>query len=257
MPAQRYFNLFARGAGIDIGAGLSVVFGVISTQTYAQALLSAKNDSCAIRGALLSAFIIPLIGIGSLLIGYFMRVTFPEMNPAQAFPQFIINYMPPFVSRLMLVALLITVTGTGAGIFLGLSATISNDLIKRYIPKNTDSKYMLYVSRGTILLALSVSVLITQSSLKSTILTWGFMSMGLRAVVLLFPILCALLFPRKTKPASAVISACIGLVSMMIVFLTPISDTIDPILVGMTVVGAVYLFSLLAEFIHKKFKGVN
>ena len=39
-----FFSLIARGAGEDIGAGLSLVLGVLTTQTYAQAVLSGKTD---------------------------------------------------------------------------------------------------------------------------------------------------------------------------------------------------------------------
>ena len=42
-----FFSLFARGAGTDLGAGLSLLLGVLTTQTYAQAVLSAKSDGAA------------------------------------------------------------------------------------------------------------------------------------------------------------------------------------------------------------------
>lgn len=245
LPSAQYFNFFARGFGIDMGAGLSVALGVVSTQTYIQSVLSARSNLCAKKGVLLSALIIPFIGIGSLLIGYFMRINFPDLIPAQAFPQFIITYMPPFVSQLMIVVLLITVLGTGAGISLGLSSTISNDLIKKLISKDISSKKTLLISRAIVLFSLLFAVLITQSSVKSAILTWSFMSMGLRAVVLLVPMLCALFLPGITKSVSAIASICIGLITMMLVFLSPISEKIDPLILGMAVVLVVYLIAAL------------
>ena len=44
-----FFSLIARGAGEDIGAGLSLVLGVLTTQTYAQAVLSGKTDGAVDR----------------------------------------------------------------------------------------------------------------------------------------------------------------------------------------------------------------
>lgn len=252
LPAKQYFNLISRGAGIDLGAGLSVALGVICTQTYAASILSAKDDKSARGGALLSALIIPFIGIGSLLIGYFMRINFPEINPSQAFGQFIMTYMPPFVSQLMLVALLITVIGTGAGISLGLSATLSKDLIKRFLPDDTSDKKMLFISRSIILLALFIALFITQTSLKSTILTWGFMSMGLRAVVLMLPMLFGLFLPKRTSALSAIMSASIGLVAMMLVFLSPFSEKIDPLIIGMGLSCVIYLFAIIIKKKDKK-----
>ena len=60
---QRFTSLVARGASKDIGSALSLVLGVLSTQTYAQAIWSGKSDSAARKGALLSALLIPPIGV--------------------------------------------------------------------------------------------------------------------------------------------------------------------------------------------------
>lgn len=69
----RYMNLTARGAAKDIGSGISLLLGVLSTQTYAQAIWSAKSTQAACRGALLSAVLAPPIGIAGICIGMFMR----------------------------------------------------------------------------------------------------------------------------------------------------------------------------------------
>jgi len=174
-----------------------------------------------------------------------MKITVPDLTPSQAFPQFIKTYVPPFISQIMLIALLITVVGTGAGLSLGLSATISNDIVKKMLKDNAQKYNMLTISRLIIAAALTFAVIITYSSLKSTILTWGFMSMGLRAVVLMVPMLCALFLPKKTNQIAAIVSSAIGLVAMMIVFMTPISKQIDPLIVGMTVVFVIYFVNIL------------
>ena len=70
---NRFFHLTARGAMKDIGSGFSLLLGVLSTQTYAQAIWSAKTDRKAKQGALLSAFLIPPIGIAGISIGLYMR----------------------------------------------------------------------------------------------------------------------------------------------------------------------------------------
>ena len=43
--AARFMNLTARGLKKDLGSGLSLLLGVISTQTYAQAVWSARTDA--------------------------------------------------------------------------------------------------------------------------------------------------------------------------------------------------------------------
>ena len=59
----------ARGPAKDLGSGLSLLLGVLSTQIYGQAVMSAKSDGEARRGALLSTFLIPPIGAACILIG--------------------------------------------------------------------------------------------------------------------------------------------------------------------------------------------
>ncbi len=144
---------------------------------------------------------IPPIGILSIFIGYHMRVQFPEMSAGQAFPQFILNYLPPALGGVFLATLLIAIVGTGSGMALGFGRIITNDIYKRYINPRASGKQQLLVTRIVILAALVVSALFTLSNLGSAILTFGFLSMGLRAVVLLVPMLTALFLPGRIKSA--------------------------------------------------------
>lgn len=216
LPKDQYFNLFSRGVGVDVGAGLSVALGVVSTQTYVQAILVAKNDGAARGGALLSAVVIPPIGILSIFIGYHMRVQFPEMSAGQAFPQFILNYLPPALGGVFLATLLIAIVGTGSGMALGFGRIITNDIYKRYINPRASGKQQLLVTRIVILAALVVSALFTLSNLGSAILTFGFLSMGLRAVVLLVPMLTALFLPGRIKSGHAIAASALGLAAMLV-----------------------------------------
>ena len=59
---HRYGSLVARGVMKDLGGCLSLVLGVVSTQTYAQCIWSASTTRHARRGALICAFCLPLIG---------------------------------------------------------------------------------------------------------------------------------------------------------------------------------------------------
>lgn len=128
---DRYGNLIARGAAKDIGSGLSLLLGVLSTQTYAQAVWSARTDRAARRGALLSACLIPLIGVGSICAGLYMRAHYllaaeaaalaggaPDMpvleSTLQVFPAFVLNHLPPLAAGVGLGTLLIAVVGGGA-----------------------------------------------------------------------------------------------------------------------------------------------
>ncbi len=248
LPHNEYFNLFSRGIGVDGGAFLSVVLGVLSTQTYIQAILSGKSDDASIKGALISSLLIPPIGIGGILIGMYMRINFPAIASGQAFPLFIINNMPSFLGGAILATLLIALVGTGSGMALGFGTIITNDIYKKYINKNSDSKRELLVTRIVILVSLSVSALFTLGNLKSAVLTWGFMSMGLRATVLLIPMITALFYKGKISSIFAILSSVLGFAAFMISELF-LNLNIDSLIIGVTlsvvtaIIGSFYNIS--------------
>lgn len=69
LPAAQYFNVFARGIALDGGAGLSLVLGILTTQAYIQALMSAKTLKLSRVGVFSSALLIPIVGVGASLWG--------------------------------------------------------------------------------------------------------------------------------------------------------------------------------------------
>lgn len=205
LPADKYFNLFARGFGTDAGAGCSLIVGVISTQTYAQSVLSAKSDRAAVKGTLLSALLIPPIGIGGVLVGLYMKKMYPAMEAAQVFPQFLLQNMSGFTAGVFLAVLLITIIGCGAGLALGISSVIINNFYKE---KNEQKK--LVKSRIIIATVLFIAVIFTIGDLESIILQWSFMSMGLRGAVLFLPLIGALFFPKKIPAVAIILSIIVG-----------------------------------------------
>lgn len=191
---QRYFHLFARGVGKDAGAGLSLLLGVLCTQSYAQAFLAGKTDAAARRGALISAVMVPIVGIGGILVGLYMRRFVPELASAKlALPQFISTHMPPVLCGVIFAALFIAVVGTGAGLALGISSTISNNLVKSW----KSPRQKLLFSRALIMALLLAACFLSTGTIGDTILGFAFMSMGLRGAVIFAPLCCALWLPGR------------------------------------------------------------
>lgn len=125
----RFYNLFARGVGKDLGACFSLILGVITTQSYAQAIFMARNEKQAVKGAFLSAILIPPIGISGILVGLYMRALHPGIVSKTALTYFITQYMPPMAGGAVLGALFIAVVGTGAGLALGIAQVLKNDVL--------------------------------------------------------------------------------------------------------------------------------
>ena len=117
---RNFASLFCRGVGTDLGACVSLILGVLTTQTYAQAVLSAKSDGQAKAGAIISTCLIPAIGIFGIIVGLYMRtVTDPATFVAKtALTSFILEYsgMPDVLAGVVLGTLFIASVGTGAGL---------------------------------------------------------------------------------------------------------------------------------------------
>jgi len=250
---ERYNNLFARGAAKDVGSCLSVILGVLATQSYAQGIWAAKTDSVARKGAMISAVLTIPIGAACVLIGLYMRghyVTAEEMEAlavvgktlpdnigvmtttAQAFPLFITHMMPEFLGGIVLGTLLITIIIGVSGLTLGSSTILVRDVFMKINPSLRDSSKNLKVSRLTIVVILLMSVFVAATFSGSFINDLGFLSMGLRATAVFIPLTLALFLPKRFKYQWIIISIIAGTVAL---FISQMLLSIDGIFVGLGV----------------------
>lgn len=246
-PSEKYLNIFARGVGKDLGSGLSLIFGVLCTQTYVQAIISGKNDKIAQKGAIMSAFLIPPISIGGILIGMYMKNTYPNMNPILAFPNFILYNTPANIGGVILGILLLVTIGSGAGLILGICSIFNNNIYKKIIP-NLSEKKELKLSRITIFVILFISFIFTLGNAKTFILKWSFMSMGLRASTIFFPMLGSMFFKNKIEKKWILIGILLSPISILITEMY-FNLKIDSLFIGLSV----SIISTFIGYLHKKF----
>lgn len=214
-----FFSLFARGIGTDAGACLSLILGVLTTQTYAQAVMSGKKDKDGVKGALISAFLIPPIGIGGILVGLYVRANahlYPGVTAKTALTTFVVEHMHPLLAGIILGGLFIAVVGTGAGLALGISSIIHNDIVKRLTHRFDAPKKANLLSRVWIVAVLALAGLLSCGTLGDTILQFAFMSMGLRGAVIFTPLLCALWLPGRIRPKYAIAGIIAGPLMVLI-----------------------------------------
>lgn len=229
-----FFSLFARGAGKDLGAALSLLFGVLTTQTYAQGVISAKSDRAGLGGALLSAFLIPPIGIGGILVGLYMRANetlYAGMTAKTALTTFVTSHMPPLLAGIILGALFIATVGTGAGLALGISTVLNNDIVKKLTHKFDDPKKADRLSKVWIIVVLALACCLSTGALGDVILQFAFMSMGLRAAVVFSPLCAALFFPGKVDRRWALAAIIVG--PIMVLIGNFMSLPFDPLFLGL------------------------
>jgi len=229
---SQYFNLFARGVGVDVGAALSVLFGVLSTQSYYQILRSGRTEKEARRGAVIGACMVPPVGIGGILVGLYMRVTRPGITETKMIlPMFVLEYMPPLLAGIIFAGLLITLVGAGAGVSIGVSNVIKNDIVYPLLKKEVHKEESLWISRGSVVLILAIPSIICLCPIGDMLLNFSFLSMALRSAVVFVPLMFAMIFPGKVRSKYAMAAAVAGPISIIILEL--FADLpFDPLFVG-------------------------
>lgn len=229
-----WFSLFGRGLSTDLAAGFSLIVGVLSTQTYLQATFSGKTSRDSKKGALISGIITPPIGLAGIAVGLYMRLHFPTMNAGEALPSFIIYYLPPWLGGVVIATLLISIIGTGAGLVLGISTMLSQDIYKKIICPKAADKNVLMFTRISIIIVSALTLLFVSGNLNSLILKWSFLSMGLRGATICFPLLLAVFIKGFVKPRAGVLA--IAAAPLCAIFWAIFGlDSIDPLYIGMTV----------------------
>ena len=272
---RRYGNMVARGPLKDIGGCLSLMLGVITTQTYAQGIWSAATTRKARRGALYCAFLIPLIGAACTLVGMYMRghyVTTAELaalqatgqslpegigvieGSLQAFPTFVLNHLPSWIGGIALGAMLINILGCGSGLALGAATILVRDVIQNLInlrkqssKTTTDSQFPILNSQFSIftqprlsIVAILCLAVVVALSVKGTFINdLGFLSLGLRAVALLFPLSFALFLPGRFSGRYIIAAMIVGTAAMLLAkaFALPA----DPVYYGLALSALIIL----------------
>ncbi|MBR1780168.1 MAG: hypothetical protein IJ751_02035, partial [Oscillospiraceae bacterium] len=235
------------GVGTDLGACVSLILGVLTTQTYAQAVLTARSDRAARVGALASAVLIPPIGVCGIAVGLYMRtVTDASTFVAKtALTSFILNYsgLPPVVGGFILGALFIASVGTGAGLALGIATIINRELIQKGRRKprlGADA-----INKLLIVVVLALATALSCTPIGDTILKFAFMSMGLRGCTVFAP-LCFLIWAKGKVPGNyalcsilggSLVALVLGVLNLFEVVKLPCDAVFPGVLVGLLVMA--------------------
>jgi SSS family solute:Na+ symporter len=240
LPTEPWLSLFGRGVGKDLAVGLSLVVGVLSTQTYLQAMFAARNWRAARTGSLVAAIATPILGLGGVLVGLYMRVYFPGLPSASVLPVFMLEHFPPFLAGMALATLLVTVVSGWAGLTLGVATMIGKDIFKRFLYPRANDRSVLWVERLIILGISALAAILVVKASDSMIVDWYVLSLSLRGTTVLLPLLGALFLPRWVHPGAGVLAALLGpLVVILWSWVDPAG--IDPLYPGLALSTAILL----------------
>lgn len=155
-----------------------MVIGVISTQTYVQALFSAKDSATAAAGCVTAALIVIPVGLPSVMIGMYMHAMHPEINAIDALPFYLCIYLPEWLGGIGIAALLLSSLGSISGLALGIGTMISRDIFNDLFGLR-DVKRLLWISRFSVLAVTFGAVIFVFHYLDSLVLHWNYLSMGI------------------------------------------------------------------------------
>lgn len=210
---KQYITLFSRGVSKDLNSGLSLLLGVITTQTYIQIATSGKTYKQSKRSLILCSIIIPVIGFVYIMIGMYMRQTYPNIPGFGSLIIFISSKFHPIFAGLFFATLLITLVGTSSGIALGMST-----MLMEYFKKNKQENVKKNNTQPLILLVITIAAMIIAYFLAGgIILDIGYLAMSIRGAVGFIP-LTFVLFNKGKLPSRKDIlySIIISLISMII-----------------------------------------
>ena len=210
LPA-RYFSLFGNGFWKDIGNGLGIVLGVLTSQVYVQAMLSGRDVRQSRIGAIIAGAGTTVFGLGGVAVGMFMKIHEPNIDAAQALPLFAEHYFSPVLSGIMLGAILITVITCAGGLALGIATMVTRDLYQHYLRPRMQDREGILAARASIVVIVVLAMLIGAGGVLKLIINYSFLAFAFRADALLVPVLVAVIGPRlRLNTAGAGVGALVG-----------------------------------------------
>lgn len=242
-PPFPWFSLWGRGVGETLSNVLSLIVGVVCTQTYVQAIYAASDSRVAAVGAATAALITIPIGLPSIAIGMAMHARHPELAPVLALPVYLIRYVPDWLGGIGLAGILLSVVGSIAGLALGIGTMMAND-IGRGVFRVRDDATVLLINRASVTGVTALSAAIALSALDSYVLDWNYMSMALRGAAVFLPLSLAIFCPGRLPASWAILSMIAGTAAPVAVrLLVPLP--INPLLTGLAVSAGVIGVGLL------------
>ncbi len=231
LPYHPFLEITGNGTAKAIASSVSVIIGLLASQYSVTAVVSARNLRLSVVGAIVSAVVVSLFGVGGVLAGMYMRANYPRINPVEAMPMFIHVTLPPFLAGMLLGALLVVVISCAAGLVLGCSILFARDIYQTYFRPHASDREILVFSRVIVVVLATLAAWLGLSRANLLLVQWNFLSLGLRGATSLVPLLAAVVFPRSVKPISGIVAALCGPLVTILWFLF-FPRVFDPVYAG-------------------------
>lgn len=216
------WSMFARstaenGKMYDIGVGIGFILGVLVTQSYIQAVLSAKDAKAARNGCMLGGALCLPVGFFCSIIGMYMKMNYPDLTPARALPMFMVYNYPGLVAGIFIGGLMLAALTSNAGLSLSVATMLQRDVICLN-KKDMDQKKQLLILRTVLVIIVALSCVFSVTTIGTYIQTFIFLSYGMRTTVFLVPMFAAFYHKGKLTKSAGIAAALAGPVADIIAY---------------------------------------
>ncbi|WP_082334494.1 sodium:solute symporter family protein [Selenomonas sp. GACV-9] len=244
-----FLSIWRIGTGSILNNVVSVLVGIICTQTYIQAIFSAATPKTAAAGLMIASLVAIPIGVPCALMGIYMQAVHPELPAMMALPAYLLHYASPLMGGAALGGIVLGIIGSIAGLSLGVGTMVARDMLEPLLPiRSEQGKLMLM--RLSVVGAVLVAMYIAIAYKDSQILFWNYLSMALRGCGVFMPLTLAIFKPRALSPAWALASMVLSLGAAIAAGLCYIDSS--PIFIGLGVSMVVVLLGLIRKRLHPR-----
>lgn len=243
-PAPDAMNLTGAGAE-SIAAGLlSLIVGIITTQSYLQAIFSAATPRTAAVGAFSAALIVIPVGLPCSIIGIYMHAAAPDIAPILVLPAYLLTHADTCIGSIAMGGIILSLVGSIGGLSLGIGTMLSHDIFAPLFAVQGE-KNLLRLHRLMVLLVMLLAALFAMFTLDSEVLVWNYLSMALRGGGIFLPLTAALFLPERLSSCRAVASMLLSTATATVAI--ALGSPIHPLFIGLITSAALILPAL-----HKK-----
>ena len=230
LPSFPWYSFFGAGTSSAAASVLSLVVGMLCTQTYIQAIFSASNPRTASIGAFTAALIVIPLGLPCTAIGMFMHAMQPDLQPILVLPAYLLQYQPVWIAGIALGGIILSLISSIAGLSLGISTMISHDILAILLHIK-DSTQLLRLNRITVLFVLLVASIIAIINEGTQVLFWNYLSMALRGGGIFLPLTLAIFLPGRLNKHWTIASMLISTVTAILAVL--LHAPLNPLFLGL------------------------
>lgn len=159
-PDVPYLSFTAGMGWIGIISWIIVMLGnTNSVQGVVQIGLTGKDDKAARNGFLIGALLMIPVGFICAILGVASRALLPDASASMALPMILMS-VPPVLGGITLSGLWAADMGTGCSMIIGLSTTVSSDIVYKLDKGRIPDNKKLIVNKAIIILSSIVTYLI-------------------------------------------------------------------------------------------------